>query len=277
MCRPPLSTLLTSQHAQGGDKEKLSLDPTTWVTVSAYKGLVILQILSSKYGSEWKNVQKVSVNREEFEWMMRTEKPGLGAYGRVKVSKSKGGVSIQRTDNPYQKFNAALPDESKRLVHLTGVSFSALWKSRQAIFDTIDKFDDTVAKTQRYAKVMTDPEFSRKVIVACAHQVYKVLHASTCDMCFGMETNACTSASKRQWLPTVHQALRSVTPPMIGAVYASNGIDHVGKDFLSATDGHRDEMIEAISSETVDESARLFFMNHYHSQQYIVPAIQQKP
>ena len=117
-------------------------------------------------------------------------------------------------------------------------------------------------------------EFTQNVVV-CAYQVYRALHDSTCEMCFGMEMNACTAASKPQWLPTVEQALRNVMPEMIAAVYASSGVDLVGKDSISALDGHRDEMVEAIATETINESAKTLCTNHYNSQQYIVPALQQ--
>ena len=278
MCRPPvLTTLVTTERDSRGPAANLTVDSSTWVKVSAYKGQVIFHLMSSKFtNNRWKDAQRVSMNPDEARWLLQSEKIVNGTHGRIKVTKAKGAVTIQRTDGVFHKEGSA-NEPKPRLVQLSKPSMEALKKLSSTIVDTVEHYESTVAKKQRHALTMTEPEFVRNVIVACAYQVYRAMHARECGACFGMEINTCTGTSLLQWTMTIAQALRTVTREMLASVYASNGVDTVGKDLLASMDGHLDGMIDAVANERVDEDAKSFLLNHYTAQQYVVQAAQTTP
>lgn len=287
--RPFLSTVVHPANRNPGESRKyrVGVDPTTWVTVSIFKGSVIVEISSNRTNStNWHDIERVHVNVDEFNWLTQSNKLTIGTYGRVKTAKTKGGIRIQRSDEGSDKFGKKgkrfqpydASDRTRKRkesgITLSLASFEAL---RNAHEEVVRKSEDVKSETQTllFSPITGDEmDFLRKLTIICAQQIYKGLHVSTCNTCTGYngDVETCTAMSPDIWRDTCKSALFAVTRDMLSSVCASNATfyprltpnDHI------IHDSNKDELLQAVITNDVDESAKTFFDTHFNTNNLIV-------
>ena len=284
--RSVLSSLVQPSNHNPSESKKYRVfaDLTTWIGIHYFKGNVIFEIVSSRNSTGWADQEKISVNQEELMWLTQ-EKLTAGSYGRVKVSKVKGALRIQRCDDDMEKFfkkgkrvqpydSADRPARKReRSVTLSQSSLDSLKKARSEILTKAEELKSTTTP-ELFTPIAGDEiKFLRKLLVVCARQIYKGVHVGACQACTGYndDVTRCTAMQPDIWRESCKAALFAVSQNILSSVCASNGIAYPKISIKAIlTENVQDELLNAVMGNEIDESAMVFFHNHFNSHSLIV-------
>ena len=287
--RPILSSVVLPSNYNPNESKKLRvfLDITTWLSVHFYKGTVIIEINSNRNAQTgWRDIERVSINVDELNWLTQSEKLAT-SYGRIKITKVKGGVKISRSDDwsnkanskkgklrshPYETSDKSHGKRKERFVTLSAASLEALRKTHRDILQKCEEVKTQNKSNHFQAFAGDDVDFYRKLLIVCAKQIYKGVHVTACNTCTGYngDVEICTNMHPDMWRESCNAALYAVTHNMLSSLAASNGFLYPKLSNTPAIgDDNPDELLRAMMSNEMDESALTVLNNHFNDHNVI--------